>query len=134
MLCGSAGFFLHDAVSCLIRESPFYVLHGLTCCLGYTGGAYFGYGHFYGGLFLLWEISTPFVQLRWILYKMGATETAAYVANGLLMVFSFGMVRVVFGTCAFIVLPTLTRDHNAMPCSHHESPMHSCFLDMSVTM
>lgn len=110
MLCGSAGFFLHDAVSCLIRESPFYVVHGLTCCLGYTAGAYFGFGHFYGGLFLLWEISTPFVQLRWILYKMGATETAAYVANGLLMVFSFGMVRVVFGTCA-------------SPCSQ----LHACF-------
>eukprot|EP00892_Ulva_mutabilis_P001743 jgi/Ulvmu1/1156/UM107_0030.1 len=98
MLCGSAGFFLHDAVSCLIRESPFYVVHGLTCCLGYTAGAYLGLGHFYGGLFLLWEISTPFVQLRWILYKMGATETTAYAINGLLMVFSFGMVRVVFGT------------------------------------
>lgn len=100
MLFGSAGFFLHDAVSCFFRETPFYVVHGLTCCMGYTAGAYCGFGHFYGGLFLLWEISTPFVQLRWVLYKMGATETAAYVANGLLMVFSFGMVRVVFGTCA----------------------------------
>lgn len=134
MLCGSAGFFLHDAISCLIRESPFYVVHGLTCCLGYTGGAYFGYGHYYGGLFLLWEISTPFVQLRWILHKMGATETAAYVANGLLMVFSFGMVRVVYGTCAFIFLPTLPCDYIAISGSLYESPIDSCSLHTSAFM
>ena len=83
MLCAAGGFFLHDAVSCFIRESPFYIVHGLTCCLGYTAGAAYGVGHFYGGLFLMWEVSTPFVQLRWVLYKMGRADTALYKARAL---------------------------------------------------
>jgi hypothetical protein len=101
MLCMAGGFFLHDAVCCYLRESSFYMVHGLTCCLGYASAAAYGCGHYYGGLFLLWEISTPFVQLRWVLHKMGLTETTLYRLNGLLMVVSFGLVRVVFGTCAF---------------------------------
>jgi TLC domain len=102
MLCCAGGFFLHDAVSCLLRESPFYIVHGLTCCLGYTLGAAYGCGHFYGGLFLMWEVSTPFVQLRWVLYKMGLTETILYKLNGIMMVLSFGIARVFFGTCAHL--------------------------------
>lgn len=100
MLCAAGGFFLHDAVSCLIRESPFYIVHGLTCCAGYTLGAAYGCGHFYGGLFLMWEVSTPFVQLRWVLYKMGRSETLLYRINGTLMVLSFGIARILLGTCA----------------------------------
>lgn len=98
MLCVAGGFFLHDAVCCLLRESPFYVVHGLTCCLGYVAAAAYGSGHFYGGLFLLWEISTPFVQLRWILHKMALAESGVYVLNSFLMVVTFTLVRVVFGS------------------------------------
>lgn len=100
MLCIAGGFFLHDAVSCLLRESPFYIVHGLTCCLGYTVGAAYGVGHFYGGLFLMWEVSTPFVQLRWVLHKMGRADTTLYKVNGILMVVTFGVARILFGTCA----------------------------------
>lgn len=102
MLCIAGGFFLHDAVCCMLRESSFYVIHGLTCCLGYVAAAAYGSGHFYGGLFLLWEISTPFVQLRWILHKMALTETGLYMLNSFMMVGSFTLVRVVFGSCAHL--------------------------------
>ena len=98
MLCIAAGFFLHDAVCCLLRESPFYVVHGLTCTLGYIAAAAVGAGHFYGGLFLLWELSTPFVQLRWVLQKMGLSESKVYMMCSLLMVITFSLARVVFGT------------------------------------
>lgn len=100
MLCIAGGFFLHDAICCLMRESPFYVVHGLTCCLGYVAAATYGSGHFYGGLFLLWEMSTPFVQLRWVLHKMALADTSIYMINNLLMVITFTLVRVVAGSCA----------------------------------
>jgi hypothetical protein len=105
MLCIAGGFFLHDAISCYFRESPFYIIHGLTCCLGYTLGAAYSCGHFYGGLFLMWECSTPFVQLRWVLFKMGRSETTLYRINGILMVISFGIARIFFGTCAIFNTP-----------------------------
>lgn len=104
MLCITAGFFLHDAIDCLIRESPFYIIHGLTCCVGYATGAAFGVAHFYGGLFLMWECSTPFVQLRWVLYKMGLTETLLYKVNGILMYVAFMLARIVFGTVFTVML------------------------------
>ena len=100
MLCCAGGFFLHDAVSCWLRESKFYIIHGLTCCAGYTAGAAYSCGHFYGGLFLMWEVSTPFVQLRWVLYKMDFVETVLYRLNAIAMVLSFGIARIFFGTCA----------------------------------
>ena len=99
MLCIAAGFFLHDAIACMLRESPFYIIHGATCCLGYTTGACLNSMHFFGALFLLWELSTPFVQMRWALYKLGKTDTLLYKVNGMLMVLTFFGARIVCGTC-----------------------------------
>jgi hypothetical protein len=48
----------------------------------------------------MWECSTPFVQLRWVLYKMDKTETVLYKINGVMMVLTFGIARILFGTCA----------------------------------
>jgi hypothetical protein len=100
MLCAAAGFFLHDAIACYLREPPMYILHGATCFVGYTAGALLSSLHFYGALFLMWELSTPFVQLRWALFKMGKSETLLYKVNGCAMVSTFFLARIAFGTCA----------------------------------
>lgn len=100
MLCCAAGFFLHDAIACYLREPPMYIVHGATCCVGYTMGALMLSLHFYGALFLMWELSTPFVQLRWALHKLGKSETTLYKVNGLAMVATFFLARIAFGSCA----------------------------------
>ncbi len=41
--------------------------------------------------FLLWEMSTPFLHLRWFLFKVGREGTQAYALNALLgMLVFFG--------------------------------------------
>eukprot|EP01025_Chloroclados_australasicus_P050018 TRINITY_DN5713_c0_g3_i1.p5 TRINITY_DN5713_c0_g3~~TRINITY_DN5713_c0_g3_i1.p5 ORF type:complete len:124 (+),score=10.16 TRINITY_DN5713_c0_g3_i1:487-858(+) len=49
-------------------------------------------------LFLMWELSTPFVHLRWLLYKFGKEETIAYVVTFVFMFFAFFVSRNVWGT------------------------------------
>ena len=45
----------------------------------------------------MWEISTPFVNVRWLLHTMGLAHTQLYVANGLAMVAAFFCCRNVWG-------------------------------------
>ena len=48
-------------------------------------------------MFLLWELSTPFVYARWFLHKAGMSRTPAYKVNGVLMVLVFFLCRNVAG-------------------------------------
>ncbi len=50
-----------------------------------------------GAMFLLWELSTPFVYARWFLHKAGMSRTTAYKINGVLMVLVFFLCRNVAG-------------------------------------
>lgn len=51
-----------------------------------------------GAGFLLWELSTPFVHLRWLLHKSGRERARLYVVNGLVMMVVFFLCRPVWGT------------------------------------
>lgn len=51
-----------------------------------------------GAAFLLWELSTPLVHLRWVLSQAGAGSTRLYLANGLAMVVVFFACRPAWGT------------------------------------
>lgn len=53
----------------------------------------------------MWELSTPFVYMRWFLFTLGKTESKAYIINGLLMVGTFFVARNVFGTCTRSLFP-----------------------------
>ncbi|EFJ41140.1 hypothetical protein VOLCADRAFT_98909 [Volvox carteri f. nagariensis] len=96
----SAGYFLHDLIMCAMRfalEGPLYTIHALACHLAYTFGAVTGFLHFHGAAFLMWEISTPFVHFRWLMYKIGMANSVLYLVNGLLMIVAFFGCRNVWG-------------------------------------
>jgi hypothetical protein len=59
-------------------------------CTGVAVGA--------GAGFLLWELSTPFVHLRWLLHKSGRDKQRIYAVNGLLMAMVFFLCRPAWGT------------------------------------
>ena len=46
----------------------------------------------------MWELSTPFVHIRWLLSAMGRSDGRLYIANGLAMVAVFFCCRNVWGT------------------------------------
>ena len=51
-----------------------------------------------GAAFLMWELSTPFVNIRWLLSAMGRSESRLYMLNGLAMVAMFFCCRNLWGT------------------------------------
>lgn len=53
---------------------------------------------YYGPVFLLWELSTPFLNIHWFMDKVNMTGTAAQRINGLLLLFSFVTSRLLYGT------------------------------------
>jgi len=96
----SAGYFVHDLlVVCLCLEEAGlgFLLHAFFCSALYCYGVFYQQLHYFAAAFILWEMSTPFVQLRWFLYEMGMKNTRVYVANGIMMMAAFFLSRLVMG-------------------------------------
>mmetsp|Transcript_23712 Transcript_23712/g.59786 ORF Transcript_23712/g.59786 Transcript_23712/m.59786 type:complete len:275 (-) Transcript_23712:135-959(-) len=96
----SASYFLHDIANVVLNfkeEGAGYLIHGVCCSGLYTYIYFTGWGEWFGAAFLTWEMSTPFVHLRWFLYTMGLKDSKLYMCNGLCMVASFFLARNVLG-------------------------------------
>lgn len=103
MVTFTCGYFMHDLLTCLMDFSSWgggYLLHALSCFTVFFLGSNQGTLHFYGACFLLWELSTPFVHVRWLLKSIGKERTLLYTVNGLLMMAVFFLCRNVFGVIA----------------------------------
>ncbi|THH10847.1 hypothetical protein EW145_g1041 [Phellinidium pouzarii] len=53
---------------------------------------------FYGPRFLLWELSTPFLNIHWFLDKLGLTGSTIQFVNGFFLLSTFASTRLVFGS------------------------------------
>lgn len=51
---------------------------------------------------MLWELSTPFVFMRWLLHSLGRQHTKLYLANGVAMIVVFLLCRNVLGIGAVL--------------------------------
>lgn len=65
--------------------------------------------------FLFFELSTPFVHLRWFLHSLQLQKTKLYKINGLAMLGSFFACRIVWGTSAPLHLLQTITVHNFHP-------------------
>jgi hypothetical protein len=50
-----------------------------------------------GAGFLLWELSTPMLHMRWVLYKIGKGSTKLYKYNALAGMATFFLCRILWG-------------------------------------
>jgi hypothetical protein len=69
----SAGFFLWDLLVIITDPTQFdipFLIHAIVCFLSYLFGL-FPFLHFYGAAFLLFEISTPALNLRKAMLALG---------------------------------------------------------------
>ena len=71
----ASAYFIYDTYICVFRFAenglPF-LIHGILCCLAYLYPLVSHNMHYQGAAFLLWECSTPFLYLRWLLIKARA--------------------------------------------------------------
>lgn len=54
--------------------------------------------NFYGCTFILYELSSPFLNFHWFFDKLGMTGSKAQLYNGIMLLFTFFSCRLVWGT------------------------------------
>lgn len=95
----SCGYFLWDTYICITeyKYNGFgFVLHGVVCFWAYFL-TFRPWLHYYGCIFLTYEISTLFLNVHWFCDKTGLAGSQLQWVNGLFLLFSFFSVRIVFG-------------------------------------
>ena len=96
----AAGYFLWDLTVCIINYSilgPLDLLHAVIA----GGGAMIGFrpfGLYYGLSYLLFELSTPFVNVHWACDKVGMTGSRLQWWNGVVLIVAFFSCRLVWGS------------------------------------
>lgn len=96
----STGYFLFDMIICIRhfdREGVKYLVHACACFFSYfILPCHLKLLHFYAVRFILWELSSPFLHLRWFLYKLNASPKLKLL-NDLFLFIAFFSCRIVWG-------------------------------------
>ncbi|EFA81991.1 TRAM [Heterostelium album PN500] len=93
------GYFFYDTIILLINHSQIdsaTLMHHLMGLLLYYLGISRKYCHFVLVSYMLTEVSTPFVNFRWFLYRTNKSKDFIYIINGLLMALGFLLARVLY--------------------------------------
>ncbi|GJF00569.1 TLC domain-containing protein [Phanerochaete sordida] len=112
------GYFIWDTIDAIVNFTDLgFVLHGLACVVTYSL-TFTPYLQYFSCRFLLWELSTPFLNIHWFLDKTGRTGSTLQLVNGILLLSTFFFVRIVYGwyisvTFWRVMFARATRD--AMP-------------------
>ncbi len=83
----ATGYFLFDLVVMMRFLDVFglgMLAHGLSCFVTYLIG-FRPIANYYSCVFMLYELSTPFLNIHWFFDKLGMTGTKAQLYNGLLL-------------------------------------------------
>lgn len=90
------GYFIWDAIISIMYEGPGFIAHGVVCFMAFT--AVYHPVFMYDGLgFLLWELSTPFLNIHWFLDKLGMTGSLFQLINAAFLLGSYVAARLTFG-------------------------------------
>jgi len=97
LLAIAVGYFVWDALESTIHFSEVgFVVHGVSCLVIFVLATR-PFVHYYVVRFLLWEVSTIFLNINWFLDKMGKTGSQLQLANGIALLSSFFGVRLIWG-------------------------------------
>ncbi|KAF2034933.1 DUF887-domain-containing protein [Setomelanomma holmii] len=96
----AAGYFLWDlqiSTQYLSIAGPSALLHAIgalaVTCIGFKP-----FGNYYGLSFVLYELSTPFLNIHWFCDKLGMTGSKLQLYNGIALLITFFGCRIVWGT------------------------------------
>ncbi|GME69242.1 unnamed protein product [[Candida] boidinii] len=101
MLCAFAtGYFVWDMIISLFYVQLFgigFFVHGFVSTIVFLIGTS-GYIQYYAPIFLLFEISTPFLDIRWVGLKFpGLISDTAQLVNNIILILTFFVVRICWG-------------------------------------
>ncbi|KAI5300622.1 hypothetical protein KEM56_002318 [Ascosphaera pollenicola] len=96
----AAGYFLWDTLVCLRYFKlfgPGMLAHGISALSVYFAG-FRPFSNYYSSTFLLYELSSPFLNIHWFCDKLALTGSSIQWYNGMLLLASFLSARLVWGT------------------------------------
>ena len=86
--------------------------------------------HYYGSVFILYELSTPFLNVHWFFDKLNMTGSKAQLYNGIILLVTFASCRLIYGTMqsVYVFLDMWKAIHNSpdagyLAASHGNSTM-----------
>ncbi|PVH82927.1 DUF887-domain-containing protein [Cadophora sp. DSE1049] len=101
MIQGMAtGYFLWDLMVTLQNVRVFglgMLAHALSALIVFSFG-FRPFVNFYGCTFILYELSSPFLNFHWFFDKLDMTGSKAQLYNGIMLLFTFFSCRLVWGT------------------------------------
>ncbi|KAI9840436.1 MAG: hypothetical protein M1838_004062 [Thelocarpon superellum] len=96
----AAGYFVWDLMITLMNIDCFgysMLAHAISALTVFSLG-FRPFVNFYGPTFILYEMSSPFLNIHWFFDKTNMTGTRAQLINGLLLLVTFFSCRLVWGT------------------------------------
>ncbi|KAH8676369.1 TLC domain-containing protein [Xylariales sp. PMI_506] len=113
-----AGYFLWDLI---ITASNMHIFgigmlaHAIAALLVYSFG-FRPFLNYYSTTFILWELSSPFLNVHWFCDKLGLTGSKIQLYNGITLIFTFFSCRLVWGTFqSFMVAKDVWAGHINKP-------------------
>lgn len=112
----SLSYFVADFMLCsiLFKENGFpFWIHAAIGCASSSFAAFGQFGHVFVGPLYLWEGSTPFLNIRWILAEYGLKNNPIYILNGLILIIAFFTFRLILGIplCIKIIMSLNDEEH-----------------------
>jgi len=96
----ATGYFLYDLIVSTVYFNMFgagMFFHAISALWVYSQG-FRPFVNFYAPTFILYELSSPFLNIHWFLDKVNMTGSKAQWYNGILLLFVFFACRLVWGT------------------------------------
>ncbi|PKS07858.1 hypothetical protein jhhlp_006466 [Lomentospora prolificans] len=96
----ATGYFLWDLIVTSRNMDVFgfgTLAHAISALAVYSLG-FRPFLNYYACNFILWELSTPFLNIHWFLDKLGMTGSSIQLYNGFLLISTFFSCRLVYGT------------------------------------
>lgn len=96
----AAGYFLWDLLVCVRWVGVFgwgMLAHAVAALVVFSLG-FRPFVNFYGPTFILYELSSPFLNMHWFFDKLHMTGSRAQWYNGILLLASFFSCRLLWGT------------------------------------
>lgn len=96
----ASGYFLYDLFICACRfteNNVAFLIHAIFCCCAYAYPVISGHLYHVGCAFMMWELSTPLLYVRWIMLKSGNADSKWMNHVNWAFMAAFMACRVIFG-------------------------------------
>ncbi|KAL0074993.1 TLC domain-containing protein [Phycomyces blakesleeanus] len=95
----SCGYFLWDTFTALYfykDQGITMVVHGIASFSVFIF-SFYPFVNYYGAIFLMYELSTIFLNFNWFMDKLGWTGSKIQLVNGIVLLTTFFCARIIFG-------------------------------------